>query len=150
MAEYQIVTLQEKKVAGLCARTANDDPNMGTIIGGLWQRLFGEKLFFMLPHKVNAHSIGLYSDYGDDGYDVTAGCEVDSFSGLPEGVTAKTIPAGHYAEFVVYGDETEAVARLWNEIWQMPLERTYTGDFEEYFDGPDGAAREIHVFIAIK
>lgn len=150
MAEYQLVRLQEKKVAGLCARTSNNDPEMGRIIGGLWQRLFGEKIFFSMPHKVNARSIGLYSDYGQNDYDVTVGCEVDSTEGLPEGLVCKTIPGGNYAEFVVHGNEVDDVAKLWGEIWQMPLDRTYTGDFEEYYDGPDGSAREIHIYVAVK
>lgn len=156
MAEYQIVELQEKKVIGLCARTSNSDPEMQKKIGGLWQNLFQSKVFFQIPHKVNAHSIGLYSDYEDDGYDVTAGCEVSSAEELPEGTVCKTIPGGKYAEFVIRGDDVDAVGKLWGEIWQMPLDRTYTGDFEEYFESSSdeasqaSKAREIHLYIAVK
>ena len=31
----------------------------------------------------------------------------------------------------------EAVASSWEEIWATPLERTYTGDFEEYLSTED-------------
>lgn len=30
------------------------------------------------------------------------------------------------------GDYVEAVSKAWGEIWNTLLDRTYTGDFEEY------------------
>ena len=38
--EYEIVTLEEKIVAGVSARTNNMNPDMGAVIGGLWKRFF--------------------------------------------------------------------------------------------------------------
>lgn len=148
----EFVTLAEKKVLGLSARTGNRDPRMGGIIGGLWQRLFTEGIFFELPNKTDACSIGLYSDYSADGaeYDVTVGCEVANVSQVPEGLTAKTIPAGKYAKFVVVGDEAEAVGKAWTEIWEMSLDRTFTGDFEQYQPGPENGPREIHLYVAVR
>ena len=37
---YEIVNLDKKIVVGVGAYTSNDDPNMGKIIGGLWQQFF--------------------------------------------------------------------------------------------------------------
>lgn len=34
--EYKVVLLEEKAIVGLSAMTGNNDPDMGTIIGGLW------------------------------------------------------------------------------------------------------------------
>ncbi|GFI45127.1 hypothetical protein IMSAGC019_00437 [Lachnospiraceae bacterium] len=34
--EYEIVTLEEKTVAGIAARTNNAAPDMGSVIGSLW------------------------------------------------------------------------------------------------------------------
>ena len=59
-----------------------------------------------------------------------------------------TIPGGRYARFVVYGDMQAAVARFWQELWEMDLDRAFTYDFEEY---QDASMEEtcIHMYIAL-
>lgn len=150
---YEIVTLAEKKLAGFNARTSNDDPNMNSDIGKLWQQLFETGTFFTMKNKVNQYSIGLYSNYenGASGkYDITVGCEVTSFNEIPAGMIEKTIPAGNYAKFVVIGDMKDAVCKAWENIWSLPLDRTYTGDFEEYISTNETGDAEIHIYIAIR
>lgn len=151
--EYQVVTLNEKKVVGLNARTANSDPQMGAIIGSLWQTLFTQGVYGSIPYKSGTNTIGLYSDYecGCEGaYDITVGCEVEKTDPAVAGTVIKTIPAGRYAEITVDGGTVDAVAQAWNEIWKMPLERAYTADFEEYRSSADGELKEIHIFIALQ
>ena len=141
---YEIVELKEKTIVGFAARTSNEDPQMGDIIGGLWKQLYTPENTEKIQNRVNAYAIGLYSDYDKEGYQVTAGFEVsDAESG--NGFTVKTIPAGRYAKFSVHGDMIEAVANSWKEIWETPLDRTFTGDFEEYLSQED-----IEIYIAIK
>lgn len=141
---YEIVELKEKTIVGFTARTSNEDPQMGAIIGGLWKQLYTPENTEKIQNRVNAYAIGLYSDYDKEGYQVTAGFEVsDAESG--NGFTVKTIPAGRYAKFSVHGDMIEAVANSWKEIWETPLDRTFTGDFEEYLSQED-----IDIYIAIK
>lgn len=151
---YEIVTLEEKKIVGLNARTSNADPAMNAVIGGLWQKLFGEGIFASMPDKVSGHSIGLYSDYenGAEGeYDITIGCEVTGAENRPEGTIVKVIPGGRYAKFVIFGDMVEAVCKAWTDIWAMDeLDRAYTGDFEEYVDSKEEGDSEIHIYIALK
>lgn len=141
---YEVVNLKEKVIVGYAARTSNEDPNMGAIIGGLWQNLYAPQNVSKIGNRANAYAIGLYSDYAEDGYQVTAGFEVKEAE-ASEGLTVKTIPAGKYAKFSVHGDQVEAVGAAWREIWSTPLERTYTGDFEEYTSMED-----IDIYIAIK
>ena len=141
---YEIVELKEKTIVGFTARTSNEDPQMGAIIGDLWKQLYTPENTEKIQNRVNAYAIGLYSDYDKEGYQVTAGFEVsDAESG--NGFTVKTIPAGRYAKFSVHGDMIEAVANSWKEIWETPLDRTFTGDFEEYLSQED-----IDIYIAIK
>lgn len=141
---YGIVELKEKTIVGFAARTSNEDPQMGAIIGDLWKQLYTPENTEKIQNRVNAYAIGLYSDYDKEGYQVTAGFEVsDAESG--NGFTVKTIPAGRYAKFSVHGDMIEAVANSWKEIWETPLDRTFTGDFEEYLSQED-----IDIYIAIK
>lgn len=142
---YEIVELKEKTVVGLSKRTSNEDPSMGSIIGGLWQKLYSPEVVARITGRTNTYAIGLYSDYDEDGtYEVTTGFEVSDkeYEGC---FTIKVIPAGRYAKFSVHGDMVSAVADSWNEIWNTPLERTYTGDFEEYTSMED-----IDIYIAIK
>ena len=36
--DYEMVTLEEKIAVGVSARTNNTAPDMGAVIGGLWNR----------------------------------------------------------------------------------------------------------------
>ena len=150
---YEIVTLEAKTIAGLTARTANTAPDMGAVIGGLWGQFFEKGLFSAIPDKANNFAVGLYSDYsGDahDAYNITVGCEVTQVGNLPEGVVTKVIPQGHYAKFVVFGDQVTAVAGAWDAIWPLPLLRSYTGDFEEYVRTDENGDCEVHIYVALQ
>ena len=48
------------------------------------------------------------------------------------------------------GDVAKDVGKTWAEIWNTPLERTFTGDFEEYQEDCDGKTGTIFIYIAIK
>lgn len=150
---YEIVELKEKIVAGFADVTSNTAPDMGMKIGKLWQSLYNGTAQAM-KDRVNAKAIGLYCDYGvptKDDYTVLAGCEVSSKESSQEaGLAVKVIPAGRYAKFVIKGDVQVAVAQAWGEIWNTPLERTFTGDFEEYQEDSDGKTATIFIYIAIK
>ncbi len=149
---YEIVTLAPKTIAGLTARTANSAPDMGAVIGGLWEQFFAEGLFLSMPDKANNFVVGLYSDYsGDahDAYDITVGCEVAQACNLPEGAVTKVIPQGRYAKFVVFGDKVTAVAGAWEAIWPLPLSRSFTGDFEEYVRTDENGDCEVHIYVAL-
>ena len=73
---YEIVELEEKIVVGICDKTSNDDPKMGEVIGNVWKELFATGKIADIKNRSNDHTIGLYSDYTENGYDITAGCEV--------------------------------------------------------------------------
>lgn len=151
--EYEIVTLKQKKVAGLKARTANTDPDMGQVIGGLWQKLFDDGVIGRIPGRVNSYTIGLYSDYENKEqgkYDITVGCEVEQDAPLPKELAVKVIPAGRYARFDVFGDMSKAVGKAWEEIGGMGLRRTFTGDFEEYVSCDENGQCEIRIYIAVE
>lgn len=149
--EYEIVTLEEKIAVGIAARTNNASPDMGAVIGGLWNRFYNEGIYASIPDKTNQKALGIYTDYENDeksDYTVITACETDRAP--QEGMyTVCRIPAGRYAKFVVHGDMVQAVAAAWQEIWKLDLPRTFLCDFEEYQnDGMDQA--EIHIYIGLK
>lgn len=149
--DYEIVTLQEKTVAGIAARTNNSAPDMGEVIGGLWNRFYTEGIYTGIPDKANEKALGLYTDYAGDetgDYTVMVCCEVSQESASTQYAVRK-IPAGRYARFVVKGDMRTAVAGAWQEIWKMGLPRSFVCDFEEY-QNDDMEHAEIHLYISLK
>lgn len=144
---YEVVNLEKKIIVGISAITGDNDPEMGKIIGGLWEKLYQGGVYPAIKNKVNEYAIGLYSDYTADGYCVTAGNEV--FKAENPDLTVKTIPAGKYAKFSVHGHMEKAVAEAWTEIWQMNLDRSFTGDFEEYRNA-DFENCDIDIYIALR
>ena len=150
--DYEVVFLEEKMVAGLRARTKNDAPDMGVIIGGMWQRLYGEGILQKIEGKINEHTIAFYDAYESNAnglYDVTIGAEVKRDQQDLQELVVKRIPKGKYARFLVEGPMESAVCQFWSKLWKMPLERTYSGDFEEYVDG-DEVNCKAYIYIGIK
>lgn len=144
---YEIVNLQEKVVVGVSTTTSNDDPKMGEKIGGLWTQLYQGGANAKIKNKANEYAIGLYSDYTENSYVVTAGNEVSKSENSD--LTTKRIPAGKYAKFSVHGHMEKAVAEAWGKIWQIDLDRSFTGDFEEYLNS-DFENCDIDIYIALK
>lgn len=148
---YEIVTLDEKVVAGYSARTNNASLEMGEIIGGLWKKFYSSTGYPVIPDKANEKALGIYTDYAGDeksDYTVVVACEVSSES-IPEGFEVRKIPAGKYAKFIVKGNMITAVAQFWQELWKMDLERTFVCDFEEY-QNDDCENAEVHVYVGVK
>ena len=149
--EYEIVTLEEKIAVGVSARTNNASPDMGAVIGGLWNCFYNEGVYASVPDKANAKALGIYTEYeGDEKEDYTAmaACET-SAEPKGENYAVCRIPAGRYAKFVIHGDMVQAVAAAWQEIWQMDLPRTFRCDFEEYQDDCMENA-EIHIYVGLR
>lgn len=146
--DYQIVNLAQKILVGYSAETSNSDPDMGKIISDLWEELYKEGgANSKIKNKINEFAIGLYSDYSGDRYCVTAGNEVSKAEN--DELTVKIIPAGKYAKFSVHGHMEKAVADAWQKIWQIPLDRSFTADFEEYLNC-DFENADIDIYVALK
>lgn len=146
---YEVVNLEKKTIVGVTGRTGNEDSKCQEVIGALWKQLMEDGLEDTIQNKANAYCVGLYSDYDftENKYDVTVGVEVTG-NGNPD-LSVKTIPAGKYAKFHVEGDVVQDVAAAWGEIWNMPLERSFKADFEEYISNENGVA-QIDIYIALK
>lgn len=149
--DYEIVTLEEKIVVGLSARTNNMSPDMGAVIGGLWNRFYNEGVYASIPDKADEKALGIYMDYDGDwkaDYTAMVACETVS-EPQSDQYSVYRIPAGRYAKFVIHGDMVQAVAAAWQEIWQMDLPRNFQCDFEEYQDDCMDNA-EIHIYVGLK
>lgn len=146
--DYEIVTLEEAIVTGISARTNNLSPDMGAVIGGLWNRFYQEGVYDSIPDKVDGKALGIYTDYdGDDRADYTVMIACRTMKEPVDGIgTVRRIPAGTYAKFAICGDVVQAVSEAWQKIWEMKLDRSFVCDFEEYQnDSMDQAKVEIYV-----
>ena len=105
----------------------------------------------LTKNTVNEFAIGLYSDYTEDKnwYCITVGNEVSSLDENNKNLDVKIIPAGKYAKFSICGNMVTAVVDAWQQIWQMDLDRSFTGDFEEYKNA-DVENAEIDIYVALK
>lgn len=144
---YEIVELEAKTVVGLSKRIDMADPKMGEEIGNVWKAFMNEDVYTKIENRKNKYSIGLYSDYDGSKCDVTAGLEAEAKE--YDEFTLKVIPKGKYAKFSIKGHMVEAVAKAWEEICTMDLNRTYTADFEEYLDCNFEDAN-IDIYVAVK
>lgn len=144
---YEVVNLEQKIVVGVSAVTGNSDPKMHEVIGGLWEKLYQGGISAAIKNKINQYAIGLYSDYSNDQYCVTVGNEVSKAEN--DELAVKIIPAGKYAKFSIHGNMVKAVAEAWEEIWKIDLDRSFTGDFEEYLNS-DWDNADINIYIALK
>lgn len=147
---FEIVTLKEKIAAGIEARTNNTSPEMGAVIGGLWNRFYNDGIYTSIANKRDGKALGIYKDYEKDAmsdYTAMVACETEM---EPQGgeFAVCHIPAGRYAKFVIHGDVVNSVAAAWQEIWQMDLPRTYQCDFEEYQNSSMDQA-EIHIYVGL-
>jgi predicted transcriptional regulator YdeE len=151
--DYEIVRLEEKKVAGLKIRTNNNDPNMGNAIGEVWRRFYEDGIYQSIPDKKNDNAIGLYTNYESDvhgAYDVMVCCEIqDSLYNTSNRVQTEIISAGKYAKFIIHGHVQKAVEEFWRKLWSMDLDRKFSCDFEEYQSGFDKDNSEIYIYISI-
>jgi len=149
---YEIVNLQEKTVVGVIAQTNNTAPDMGIVIGGLWEQFYGNGIYAAIQNKSNDKALGIYTDYAGnekDDYSVIVACEADNTDRIPQGTEKRVIPAGKYAKFIVRGNMQKVVAEFWQKLWDMDLPRAFNYDFEEYQNG-DMENAEIHIYIGLK
>lgn len=151
MANYELVTLEARTVTGIGTRTANDAPDMGEKIGGVWRDYFRPGgACEQLGQTHDAPCYGLYYQYTADGgsYNMLAAAELHG-APVPEGFESVTIPAGRYAKFSFRGDVREDTGKFWEAVWQTPLPRAMAVDFEEYPPCADMTDAPINIYIGL-
>ncbi len=149
------VQFEEFTVIGISVRTTNENAQSAQDIGGLFQRFMSEGLLEKIPNKVDNRIYSIYTEYeGDETqpYTVVLGCKVERVDTIPEGMLAKTVQAGSYAQFVAKGSLNEGVVyQEWTKIWATDLDRIYATDFEIYGEkchNPLDA--EVDIFVGVK
>ncbi len=144
----ETVQIDNFEVDGLVIRTINNEVLKEPIIPNLWKKFIDEEVFEKIPHKANSTFIyAVYTDYESDvhgHYTLLIGAKVqDSKNELPNNFEKRMVHEGKYVVFTALNQEK--VFEAWMEIWNTPLDRAYTSDFECY----DLTTGQVKIYIAV-
>lgn len=150
MKKLQIATFH---IVGIWVRTTNQNNQAKKDIGELWQKFMAANLSETIPNIQDPTIYAVYTEYEGDHtqpYTTILGYRVTSLDNIPEGMKHISIEKGNYHQFTAKGNlTTNAVVDVWNEIWKMDLNRTYTTDFEAYGEkAADPTNGEAEIYIA--
>ena len=148
----EIVTLPERRFAGISLRTRNgaDPDNPEDTIGALWGRFWNE----VAPSFQKETCCGVYTDYESDQngmYRISATVELEPAEEVPDGLEVVSVPAGRYMVFRETGQMPDIVMDTWQRIWdhfeepEQTMKRTFVGDVEVY-----PSDTEVVVYIGIQ
>ena len=156
----RIETLETFTVVGLTVRTNNAAEAGGQgAIGRLWQTTMQNGALDQIPNKAGDGYVVVYSDYASDNtgdYNYTLGCRVSSAEKIPDGMVARTVPAGKYAALTSEtGSPQEVIPALWRRINTMTPQqlggtRAYATDFETYGPIMDWGNMQMTAHIGLK
>ena len=148
-------------VVGIAVRTSNrEQTTSARPIGKQWERLFKEGLLAAIPNKADGKIVAVYSEYATDkdgAYTYLLGAHVRKVESVPEGMTAKNVPAGRYAVFTSErGPVEKVVVEMWRRVWETPKnalggDRTYQADFEVYDQRAQNPADSVvDLYVAVR
>ncbi len=146
-------------VVGIAVRTSNDAGKAAQDIPALWGRFFAEGIAERIPNTAGSEVYCVYTDYEGDytkPYTTVLGCKVETAQqgvpSAPEGMVAIPCGGGTYTKRTAVGSLNKGVVfGAWTEIWNSPLRRVYTSDFEVYgakAANPENA--EVDIFVGIE
>ncbi|MBL7920568.1 MAG: effector binding domain-containing protein [Bacteroidia bacterium] len=147
--------ISEFSVIGISVRTTNENGQAAKDIPLLWNKFFAENVPEKIGNKKSTDIYCIYTDYVKDHtqpYTTILGFKVDSLNNIPEGMVGKTIATTNYTPFIAQGKLSDGIVyNEWLKIWDAPIDRAFTADFEIY--GPkakDPENAEVEIFIALK
>lgn len=148
-------TVKQFDIIGIAIRTTNENQQSAKDIPLLWQRFMSEQLSEKIPNKTDDTIYCVYTDYEKDHtkpYTTILGCRVNDISKIPAGMVSSKIQAGSYELFTAKGNLMQgAIINEWMKIWEAPVQRVFTTDFEVYGEKAKNLENaEVPIFIAVK
>jgi predicted transcriptional regulator YdeE len=141
MSEYlcfERVNLPEFFVAGIAVNTTNQDGQSEKDIGDLWTRFTTQNMAQQITGKLSDDIYCVYTDYESDytgRYTAVLGCKVENVDQIEDSFFVALIPKGDYHVYSPEGKFPDCVANTWRRIWQTPIDRKYTADYDCYKAG---------------
>lgn len=151
---YKTIEIESFYVAGISARTSENDGQSKKDISRLLSSFLEEEIIERIPNKLTYEIYCVYTDYenGSGGdYKVLWGCKVDSAENLPEGIEAVKIEGGKYRQYQSGGKTPEDIAGIWEEIRGSDAERAFKTDFDVYgSEDEDSEETNAAVYLSVK
>lgn len=152
--DYARESLKTRFIIGVSLRTTNAEGKAFQDIPVFWKTVQENNLLQNVPAVVEPQTLyAIYTDYAPDGsYAMIIGKQVSSLDTVPAGMVPCVIPEGQYALFTAQGVEfAQAVGMVWGAIWQLPLDRAFTTDFEVYDTALlSKPVPEVPIYVALK
>lgn len=142
----------KKLIIGIPIATSNEQFQKD--VPPLWEKFRREKMADKIPNKINQNLIAVYTDYEGNytmPFTYLIGYEVSTLKVIPEGLRGIEIAPSAYAIFTAKGEFPKSMTTTWQSIWQAPLNRSYTSDFEIY--PPNFSSQhnpEVKIYIALE
>ncbi len=142
------------QIIGISVRTTNENEQAAKDIPKLWEQFVENDILSKIPNKVSNDIFSIYTNYESDhtkAYDTILGCRVTTLETVPDGLVSQSFNGGTYAKFTAKGDLTKGIIyNTWVDIWNTPLNRLYTADFEIYeAKAKNPKTAEVDIFVAI-
>ncbi|MBA3682782.1 MAG: effector binding domain-containing protein [Bacteroidetes bacterium] len=140
---------------GISVRTTNENGQAAKDIPLLWSKFFSENIPEKIVNKTSSDIYCIYTDYVKDHtqpYTTILGFKVENLDNIPKGMIGKPISAGNYTPFIAQGKITDGIVyNEWLKIWNAPIDRAFTADFEIYGQrSQDPENAEVEILIALK
>lgn len=123
------------------------------LIGPFWQNFRKNNIKATIPNQLQPEqTFAVYTNYGPEGegYSLILGTPVQYIvNNIPDGMVGIEIPEQTYAVFSKKGTIPSIIQETWQKVWQSPIPRAYTYDFEIYKnESLDNA--EVEFYIAVR
>ena len=149
--DYKITKRDPINVIGVKLHVMNPD-EAPALIGQFWETFRKNDLKKEIPNKLKPeNTYAVYTNYGPqgEGYSLILGAQVEYIvNNVPDGMVGIQIPEQTYAVFSKKGALPNVIVESWKEIWQSPIPRAYTYDFEIYKnESLDSAEVEFNIAL---
>lgn len=152
--QFETIKLHSFYIIGIAVRTTNRNGQSQKDIGRLWDRFFKENVRAQIPAKKSDAIYCVYTDYESDAagpYTTILGCNVAMLQTIPEGFTGVEIRGAAYRVYTSVGKLPDSVLATWQHIWQTPINRSYSADFDVYGDdAKDRDAAEVKTYLSVQ
>ena len=146
---FERVNLPEFFIAGIAVNTTNQDGQSEKDICDLWTRFTTENMAQKIAGKLSDDIYCVYTDYESDHtgrYIAVLGCRVEDADSVPTAL----VPDGDYHIYKPEGKFPDSVANTWRQIWQTPIERKYSADYDLYKAGAKSFEEtEAEVYLSV-